>query len=354
MKIKIALALVVLLVGVSSYVAYSKNIMGFRDKIDKRLGREPKVDDDTEGAEEEFPEGAIEGGTNILDIEQPKAGTGAIPIHEAEKLQEYQPKPDETINTAFQQELYKQIFLPYDRYPYLYDNNYRQALTPTTGDLASSIRNPTATVFGYRPPIQGGDVPQQDINLDQYYQQLYNNYGMYPPGGGGPAYNQYFPSSYPYPYGLPPNYPYGHDPTTDNLDWLDYVDAGETDDACQYPNPPPTHGNRTKCTSTYGGNCLVECQDPCSALCKDCVASCGPDAYDSAKMAFAYRASYRGRKQREKIAEDDRLILKKQLKKMLQQTVRNSDARRIMRQGFKFIPAGRAWQKGFIADIARN
>lgn len=369
-NIQVIIIAVVVIVGISTYIAYSKNIMGLRDKIDKKLGKKPKVDE-TEGTvtPAPFPENAIPGGTNVIDIEQPSGGTGSVPISEAGKLQEYTPKPDETINSVFQQELYKQIFLPYDKYPYLYDENYRQALAPPASQ--NPFGSPINTVSGYRPPIQGGDVPPQDINNDQYYASLYQNFGMYPPGGGGgPEYNYYYPNSYPYPYGLPPNYPYAF-PTQDPLGWTVNIDAGETDThmdwdddlnappltgdkPCQYPVPPHVHGNRTKCSNTYGGACIVECRDPCSQLCKECVNACGPDSYDKTKMARVMRRAYRGLRRRENINYQDKLLLAKEANRMDREDRRDRDAISRFKAIPPWVPAGNAWNKGYLADVMRD
>lgn len=369
-NIQVIILAVVVIVGIVTYVAYSKNLMGLKDKIDKKLGKKTDVDEEGTKVETPFPENAIPGGTNIIDIEQPSGGTGSVPISEAGKLQEYTPKPDETINATFQQELYKQIFLPYDKYPYLYDENYRQALVPPAS--SNPFGSPIATVSGYRPPIQGGDIPPQDQNLDQYYAQLYQNYNMYPPGGGGGQdYNFYYPNSYPYPYGLPPNYPYGMDPNYDPLSWTVDIDAGETDDYmdwfddagappltgtkdCQYPVPPHVHGNRTQCSNTYGGACLVECRDPCSQHCKDCVNACGPDSYDKTKRARAMRRAHVALRYRDKINYQDRLIYAKQADRQQRIDRRELDAMSRIKPIPKWVPPGKLWQKGYIADIGRD
>jgi hypothetical protein len=369
-NIQVIILAVVVIVGISTYVAYSKNFMGLRDKINKKLGKKEEVPAVETPEGDKFPENAIPGGTNVIDIEQPSGGTGQVPISEAGKLQEYTPKPDETINSVFQQELYKQIYLPYDKYPYLYDENYRQALAPPASQ--NPFGSPINTVAGYRPPIQGGDIPPQDTNLDQYYASLYKNYGMYPPGGGGgPEYDFYYPNSYPYPYGLPPNYPYGMNPNYDPLSWTVDIDAGQTDDfldwfndanappltgggACQYPVPPAAHGNRTKCSGTYGGACLVECRDPCSQLCKDCVNACGPDSYDKTKMAKVMRKSYAALKYRERINHQDKLLYAKAANQREKEFRRERDAMSRIKPVPKYVPAGNAWNKGYIADLNRD
>lgn len=126
-------------------------------------------------------------------------------------------KPDQSVNQIFQQEMYKQLFLPYSQYPYLYGPNYLQGLAPqypltckdgstpnTTTNLCADgsnplpnpaalsqlSNNPTANIFGEIPPIQGGDVPAatQDQQALQYYknQQNEQTYGLFPPGGYTP------------------------------------------------------------------------------------------------------------------------------------------------------------------------
>lgn len=126
-------------------------------------------------------------------------------------------KPDLNVTRTFEQEMYKQLFLPYNKYPYLYGQNYLQGLMPqygnrctdgstpnaTTGlcadgsnpqpnpgDVQNLAQNPYANVFGTIPPIQGGDVPPATQNqlAQQYYQQQQNEatYGLFPPGGYTP------------------------------------------------------------------------------------------------------------------------------------------------------------------------
>jgi len=197
---------IVAAIGAYSYFAYSRKMFPFTDsnvsqikcmfksgKAVKANGRFQKcVDKDGKDIDVSYsspsgvvlPPNALPDGTDLTNISDPSGGTGAVSLDNP-KLAEYQPKPDPTIEQNFQKELYKQIFLPYDQYPYLYDQNYLQAQTLANpdGTPADRANNPFNTVFGFRPPIQGGDVPPNAKDFNQYFDQIYNAYGLFPPGG---------------------------------------------------------------------------------------------------------------------------------------------------------------------------
>lgn len=99
-------------------------------------------------------------------------------------------KADPRIREIFAKNVYKQLFLPYDRYPFLYDNNYLEQ----TRDAGSvPFQNPQGIMMNYRPPLNiggSGTMPNSASNL---WSSLYEDYGYYPPGG---SYNNQYDSDF--------------------------------------------------------------------------------------------------------------------------------------------------------------
>ena len=100
-------------------------------------------------------------------------------------------KGDPRIKQIFDKNVYKQLFLPYDRYPFLYDNNYLSS----TRDSSSTVPyvNPEGITMNYRPPIRIGGGQTANNQYSSLWDQLYNSYGYYPPGG---SYNTLYDSDY--------------------------------------------------------------------------------------------------------------------------------------------------------------
>lgn len=199
-KTKLGIGGSILMLGLAVYLvyAYRKNMFpftpAFKAKIQSMIGGAAPVPPPP------VPPSTLTGtvtgqlGPGATDALTPAAGTGAVPLGAA-NLSAYDIKGDPTVNTVYQQELYKQLFLPYDQYPYLYDENYRQSLTKPQDPNAPF--DPASLVYGYRPPIQGGDVPPELTATTGGQQQLLDylaqNYGLFPPGGGATPYDtQYF------------------------------------------------------------------------------------------------------------------------------------------------------------------
>ena len=76
-----------------------------------------------------------------------------------------QVKPDEDVRQTFMREMYKQTYLPFSEYPFLYDNP--SYLDPN---------NPTGV------PVRGGDLPPCAPTDTAWYDMWYKLYGFYPPG----------------------------------------------------------------------------------------------------------------------------------------------------------------------------
>src|SRR5215212_2757120 len=99
-------------------------------------------------------------------------------------------KTDPKIAQQFAQEMYKQLFLPYSQYPYLYDHSYIDGTRNVSGDIRDyPYNNPNSIVMGYRPPIVIGDQKQWAFPpFGEFLDPLYDQYGYFPPGGGGSYY----------------------------------------------------------------------------------------------------------------------------------------------------------------------
>jgi len=259
-----------LIVGILSYIAYRKSFFPFTADTKKKIhdllyGPTPPAPEPTtvticaDGSTVNPSTGLCRNGAKpvqvatapagapgtvpnpLQDIITPQGGTGAVSLKNDQAVANpyglycrdgtnpdpttqlcddgSQPgaKPDQNVEAIFQQEMYKQLFLPYQKYPYLYGPNYLQALmpkygaacqdgsspsptsglcangaqpVPNPGDIQNLAQNPYASVFGTLPPIQGGDIPPQtqDQQVLAYYQQqqLQQTYGLFPPGGYTP------------------------------------------------------------------------------------------------------------------------------------------------------------------------
>src|SRR5215213_412802 len=102
-------------------------------------------------------------------------------------------KPDENVRKIFEQEVYKQLVLPFDQYPHLYGNNY---LNETRGydvfPYAAGYSQGDVIPY-YRPPIKLGagqsNVPGSSA-IDPGLCEAFNQtYGFYPPGGSCDPYD---------------------------------------------------------------------------------------------------------------------------------------------------------------------
>ena len=182
-KTKITLALITV-VGVAaaySYFAYSRDLFPFTKAFKRKLntlikGKEPTTEEDLDkllGLEES------EGGLvdEFGSVNEPRGGTGARGIGEAGGLEDPAIKGDLNMANLYQQELYRQLFLPYE------DN-------PKEGEAI-----PGDTI------VRGGDIPASGTpGVPEPYkypfpvdERLYDMYGLYPPGGSYSGRNPYSP-----------------------------------------------------------------------------------------------------------------------------------------------------------------
>jgi len=135
-------------------------------ELERKINQEMMQGGDEEGL------GGVDKYGNLL---QPGGGTGAIPLDES-GLHDPVVKGDEEMMSTYQQEMFRQLFLPYQQYPDFYNEQTGAGnLTP-----------------GFTPIARGGDLPPPGTVTSMpsplYYpfpidERLYNLYGLYPPGG---------------------------------------------------------------------------------------------------------------------------------------------------------------------------
>lgn len=175
-KTKLIAVVIVSVIAAYSWFAWPRGFFPFtkenKEKINKVLkgsdGSTTKEEDDAEAQKsiEELlaqQEAELEG-----SVETPRGGTGALPIGQG-GLGEPQIKGDEEISRIFEQELYRQLFLPFERSP----NNL-------AGDTDK-----------FQPILQGGDIPHGNTIgsgiapfMDPAQcEEFFDIYGFYPPGG---------------------------------------------------------------------------------------------------------------------------------------------------------------------------
>jgi hypothetical protein len=95
------------------------------------------------------------------------------------------PKADPKITADFQREIYKQLYMPFDKYPFLYDDSYLDAsryISPGNPNYPG-FTNPEGVLFGYRPPVKIDETHSGVPNYNTVYDSFSSDYGWYPPGG---------------------------------------------------------------------------------------------------------------------------------------------------------------------------
>ena len=170
-KYSLILIAVVGIAAAYSYFAYSRDIFPFTKENKRKLnslikGKEPIDEanlDDLLGLGEEDAPGMVD---EFGSVNNPRGGTGARGIDEAGGLDDPAIKGDLNLANLYQQELYRQLFLPFEDNP--------------TDDQAI----PEDTI------VRGGDIPAPDEGVGTPYkypfpvdERLYDMYGLFPPGG---------------------------------------------------------------------------------------------------------------------------------------------------------------------------
>lgn len=153
MKIGIGIVLIIAI-----YFAYKRKMGPFgMPEIQELLGGKPEAPTLVAGGDVSGAGGAgLPGAPAPNQFQGPSApiGTGG--------LSGPQVKPDEDVRQTFLREMYKQVYLPYQDYPFLYDN--------------PGLQNQTGT------PVRGGDLPPCAPTDDAWFDMWYKLYGFHPPG----------------------------------------------------------------------------------------------------------------------------------------------------------------------------
>src|SRR5215510_1794456 len=171
MKASLILVTIVGIFAAYSYFAYSRDLFPFTKEFKRKLnkilkGKEPVDDKELEQilGEEQPEAGMVDEFGSVL---QPRGGTGARGIAESGGLSDPAIKGDLNLANLYQQELYRQLFLPYE------DN-------PLEGEAI-----PKDTI------VRGGDIPAENTpGVAEPYrypfpvdERLNDMYGLFPPGG---------------------------------------------------------------------------------------------------------------------------------------------------------------------------
>jgi hypothetical protein len=179
-KVTLVLISVVASLSVYSYFAYSRDLFPFTKEFKAKLNKilkgkkeKEELPDDLAAILGEEPGLVDEFGS----VNEPRGGTGARGLEEAGGLGDPAIKGDLNMANLYQQELYRQLFLPFE------DN-------PQEGDAI-----PEDTI------VRGGDIPASNTpGVPEPYkypfpvdERLNDMYGLYPPGGSYGGRDPYSP-----------------------------------------------------------------------------------------------------------------------------------------------------------------
>jgi hypothetical protein len=203
LKAKLILVTIVSVLAVYMYFSYQREFFPFTKENKKKILSMVKgkgngySEEEEEALEEQIKrqleegyedeEGTLGGVDELGSLKQPKGGTGGIPL-ESGGLKDPVVKGDEEMTATYQQQLFRQLFMPYETDPY--------------GSGVGDLTQP------FSPIARGGDLPSQRElqelpSLLQHQfpidERLYELYGLFPPGG------TYRPvlGDYPYYWGYP-------------------------------------------------------------------------------------------------------------------------------------------------------
>lgn len=179
--------LVVLLVLGGGYLAFNRSWPPFtpanKAKIKSLL--QGKIGSDSPSTESEIKTGSPDQGQYVVNPSKPIVNTNPGQLYTA---------PDENVRKIFNQEVYKQLILPFDQYPHLYGNDY---LNQTRGydvfPYTGAGYGTGDVIPSYRPPLKIGagqsNSPGTSAIDPTLCQAFYDNYGFYPPGGSCDPYD---------------------------------------------------------------------------------------------------------------------------------------------------------------------